>query len=147
MYNVTCAALTTPFSKPDFCSLDTRISINCLSQDPRNKASQFCKLFALCSTIANLHVSSPDPVFFYLPNLRDANHFNILSGRIGLRIREVSIKCVQFNGSSQSKNQRGIKICAAIHTKVIQFSGRLMASLLFVLLFPRPYILPFQSVP
>ena len=34
-----------------------------------------------------------------------------------------SIKCVQFNGSSQSKNQGGIEICAAIHTEIIQFSG------------------------
>ena len=58
-------------------------------------------------------------------NSRDANHFNILSGRIGLRIREVSIKCVQFNGSSQSKNQGGIEICAAIHTKIIQLSRSL----------------------
>ena len=58
-------------------------------------------------------------------SIRDANHFTILSGRIGLRIREISIKCVQFNGSSQSKNQGGIEICAAIHTKIIQFSGSL----------------------
>ena len=57
--------------------------------------------------------------------LGDANHLNILSGRIGLRIREVFIKCVQFNGSSHSKNQGGIEICAAIHTKIIQVSGRL----------------------
>ena len=66
---------------------------------------------------------------------RDANHFNILSGRIGLRIREVSIKCVQFNGSSQSKNQGGIEICAAIHTKIIQFSGSLPDSLVNIIYF------------
>ena len=53
---------------------------------------------------------------------RDANHFNVLSGNIGLRIREVFI---QFNGSSQYKNQGGIEISAAIHTKIIQFSGSL----------------------
>ena len=55
--------------------------------------------------------------------VRDANHFDIVSGRIGLRIREVSIKFVLFNGSSQSKNQGGIEICTAIHTKIIQFQG------------------------
>ena len=42
-----------------------------------------------------------------------------------MRIREVSIKCVQFNGSSQSKSQGGTEICAVIHTKIIPFSGSL----------------------
>ena len=32
-------------------------------------------------------------------------------------------QCVQFNGSSQSKNHGGIEICAAIHTKIIKFLG------------------------
>ena len=55
---------------------------------------------------------------------RDANHINILSGRIGFRIREVFIKCVQFdkfNGSSHSKNQGGIQTCR--RTWPVSFRG------------------------
>ena len=108
-----------------------------------SKSWLVCPFFSLLPTVPSCKM-----VFGNLSvYLRDANHFNILSGRIGLRIREVCIKCVQFNGSSQSKNQGGTEICAAIHTKIIHVSGSLpenqggLASLLSYYK-PKPLHLP-----
>ena len=40
---------------------------------------------------------------------RDANHFNILSGRIGLRIREVSINVYNSMGVASPKIREALK--------------------------------------